>query len=259
MKHKTQVIDVAVGFEVVDESDEWIVVNKPAPLVVHPTSGKAEPTLLGGVKELLSYEIANGVQLSIINRLDRETSGLVLIAKSKEAARRFGLAMEARQIGKVYQGILAGWPEWDELDVNAPLLRQGDVEESAVWVKQYVHEAGRPSATRFRVESRYQFADGAKVTKVRIEPHTGRMHQIRVHASYCGYPLIGDKIYGPSEACYLEYIESGWSEQLQEKLRLPRHALHASEMAMLDGSALSWKIAFAADLEAFLNGAEMQL
>lgn len=259
MKKSKQVIEVEEGFDVIDENDEWIVVNKPAPLVVHPTSGKVEPTLLGGVQQLLSYELVNGGQLSIINRLDRETSGLVLIAKSKAAAGKFGRAMELRQIGKIYYGIVAGWPDWQDRYVDAPILRQGEVRESAIWVKQCVHPAGRPSQTHFYIEARYVLADGSKVAKVRIVPTTGRMHQIRVHAEYCGFPLVGDKIYGVDEGYYLEFIQNGWSPSLLGALRIPRHALHAAEMTIMDGSGLYWSTEFARDLQAFLHGADVSL
>ena len=81
------------NFEVLYETDNFIVVNKPAPLLVHPSVPGNPPTLLDGVKDLLAYDIANGAKLSIINRLDRETSGVVIVAKNKPTARQFGIAL----------------------------------------------------------------------------------------------------------------------------------------------------------------------
>ena len=93
-------LQVAVNFRVIDESADWIVVDKPAPLIVHPANRKPEPTLLGGLERLLAYEIENGATLGIVTRLDRDTSGLVLVAKNKAAARELGRIFENRQARK---------------------------------------------------------------------------------------------------------------------------------------------------------------
>jgi 23S rRNA pseudouridine1911/1915/1917 synthase len=115
-------------FTVLDETKDWLVVNKPAPLQIHPSKpSDAGLTLWDGLRELLRYEIANGGQVSIVNRLDRETSGVVLIAKNAASARLFGKAMMRRQMRKTYLAIVHGWPEWEAARSDAPILRQGDV------------------------------------------------------------------------------------------------------------------------------------
>ena len=248
-----EVISVNAGFTVIDESEDWIVVSKPAPLIVHPSGKKSEPTLLCGLRALLLYEMVNGAQLSILNRLDRETSGLVVVSKNKSTARKFGRAMERREIQKQYHALVHGRPEWQEITLDAPILRKGEVSESPIWVKQMVHPAGKPSVTHFSVMDSFRI-EGETISKLEITPHTGRMHQIRVHAAHLGYPIVGDKIYGVSEQCYLDFIEEGWTENLAKRLWLPRHALHASAMNLEnDEEAWSWQCDLSEDLENFIS------
>lgn len=216
-------------FDVAAESEDWIVVSKGAPLIVHPSNGKREPNLLEGVEELLRYELVNGAALSLVNRLDRETSGLTLIAKNRSAARQLGRAIQRRLMHKEYLAIVRGWPEWKETVCTAPILRQGEVGESRIWVKQTVHPTGKECITAFRVERTLESASGP-LALVRCIPETGRMHQIRVHLAHLGHSIAGDKIYGPSEDCYLEYIQHGWNRELEKQLILHRHALHACRL-----------------------------
>ena len=99
-------------FDVLQETEDYLLVNKAAPLLTHPTGTKNEPTLLHGLQQLLAYELACGGQISLINRLDRETSGIVLVAKTAEAASELGKAMQARQMHKESLAIVTGHPMW---------------------------------------------------------------------------------------------------------------------------------------------------
>ena len=234
-------------FRVVDESDDWIVVDKPAPLAVHPANGKMEATLLSGLEELLMYEIANGARLSILTRLDRETSGLVLVAKHAAAARHFSRQFERREIGKEYLAVVHGWPEWEERKVEAAIVRAG----GEIWLRQAVDPAGRDCVTAFRVERRFSNALG-HFAVLRCFPETGRMHQIRVHLEHAGHPLVGDKIYGTDGRAYLEQVAGGLSDESVARLILPRHALHACRlMAEWDGRRMDWRSDLPADLTRF--------
>src|SRR5204862_2394790 len=168
-------------FRIVAETDDFIVVTKPPFLLVHPTKPTSARTLWGELKQLLAFEIANGGQVSIVNRLDRETRGLVLVAKNASAARRFGLLMQEQRIAKEYLAIVWGWPQWEMTSVDAPLLRQGTQMASAIWLKQMIHPAGAPARTDFRVEQRFTRRSGKRFAIIRAFPQTGRTHQIRVH------------------------------------------------------------------------------
>ena len=226
-------------FRVVAETENYLVVDKPAFLLIHPTKPDGTPTLLAALRELLAFELVNGGQVSIVNRLDRETSGLVLIAKNAATARRFGLAMENRHIEKEYLAIVHGWPEWEVTRLDGPLKRQGEHGASAIWLKQTIHAEGAPALTEFRVEKRFVRQSAGREDPfaiVRAIPRTGRTHQIRVHLAYLGHAIVGDKIYGPNERLYLCFIETGWTNELADRLLLPRHALHSARLRIDDNS-----------------------
>jgi len=267
----------SVAFKIIDETDAYLVVDKPPFLLVHPTKPSGAPTLWKELRELLAFEIANGGQVSIVNRLDRETSGLVLVAKTPTAARRFGLLMQQQRLKKEYLAIVWGWPDWERKIVDAPLDRQGKhrqwsrgdasdmdgqpegasfrekASQSAIWRKKMIHPTGAPAKTEFHVERRFVRSTIEKFSLIRAIPHTGRTHQIRVHLASTGHPVVGDKIYGPDEKLYLQFIETGWTCELERKLLLPRHALHSTKLAV-DGEH-EWTSPLPVDLAEFCSGA----
>jgi 23S rRNA pseudouridine1911/1915/1917 synthase len=238
-------------FEIVDESDDYVVVNKPPFLLIHPTKPNGAPTLWKQLRELLAFEIASGGQVSIVNRLDRETSGLVLVAKTAAAAREFGLSMQRHSLHKEYLAIVWGWPEWEHKLVDAPLDRQGKHQDSVIWLKQIIHAAGAPAQTEFFVERQFKrsTSSGDRFSIIRAVPRTGRTHQIRVHLTSVGHPIVGDKIYGPDEQLYLRFIETGWTHELEHRLLLPRHALHSARLGV-EGTR-EWTSALPPDLAEF--------
>jgi 23S rRNA pseudouridine1911/1915/1917 synthase len=232
------------------------------------------------LRELLAFEIASGGQVSIVNRLDRETSGLVLVAKTAAAARDFGVLMQRRSLCKEYLAIVWGWPEWEHKLVDAPLDRQGKHQESLIWLKQMIYAAGAPAETEFLVERRFARSactercgfdphlhplpgQGEEIVKrqvrvgeekfalIRAIPRTGRTHQIRVHLASIGHPIVGDKIYGPDEHLYLRFIETGWTHELEKRLLLPRQALHSARLAVDDER--EWTSALPPDLAEFCS------
>jgi 23S rRNA pseudouridine1911/1915/1917 synthase len=275
-------------FKIIDETDEYIVVDKPPFLLIHPTKPTNRPTLWKQLRELLAFEIASGGQVSIVNRLDRETSGVVLVAKTSASARRFGLLMQQQKFQKEYLAIVWDWPDWESKIVDAPLLRQGKHSRSAIWLKQMIHPLGTPAVTEFHVQRRFARSistpvasrpprdrdrgerredrgeGSAKLNRqgsgcsedkfalIRAVPRTGRTHQIRLHLASIGHPVVGDKIYGPDEQLYLRFIETGWTEELEQELLLPRHALHSSKLS-IEGEHI-WRSDLPSDLAKFCSG-----
>jgi 23S rRNA pseudouridine1911/1915/1917 synthase len=220
---------------IIFENSAFLVFDKPAHLLIHPTKPDGTITLWHQLCQLLAFEIANGGQVSVITRLDRETSGLVLVAKNRDTARDLHTLIEKQKLTKSYQAIVWGLPARTEFEVDQPLLRQGTIGPSKIWLKQAVHPSGYPSRTRFRVRNRFENRHG-QFALLECEPLTGRTHQIRVHLAFSGHPIVGDKIYGPNENCYLEFIETGWTPTLATQLLLDRHALHAKSLAFTLGS-----------------------
>ncbi|GAB4172656.1 MAG: RluA family pseudouridine synthase [Terrimicrobiaceae bacterium] len=236
-----------VDFQILGEDAGYLAVDKPAGLLVHPTRPGGPPTLWDGLCGLLGYELATGGQVSIINRLDRETSGVVVVAKTREAARAAGLDMEARRVVKKYEALVFGWPDWEELVVEAPIIRRGEIGDTAVHLERCVHPKGAYAQTSFRVLKRGEGHRG-RWTRILAKPLTGRTHQIRVHLAHCGFPVIGDKIYAKGSSFYLEFIREGWTGGSDAALWLPRHALHCSEMKLL---GRTWSAPLARDLKDF--------
>lgn len=241
-------IAVVPEFRVLYEDAGVLVVDKAAPLLTHPTGEKNEPTLWHGLHELLSYELATGGQVSLINRLDRETSGITLVAKNAEAARELGKAMQARMLRKEYYAVVQGTPLWMAACCAEPILRMEQVAETRVHVRQCCHPQGKECCTEFKVLERRP-----TVSLLRCRLHTGRMHQIRVHAAHLGCPLVGDKIYGGDETCYLDFIAGGWTPALERRLILPRHALHACRLTFpWEGEEITVESPLPADMAALL-------
>jgi 23S rRNA pseudouridine1911/1915/1917 synthase len=266
-------LEPVLDFKIIDETEDYAVVEKPPFLLIHPTKPDGTRTLWQELRNLLAFEIAGGGQVSIVNRLDRETSGLVLVAKTSAAARRYGKLMQQHRLKKEYLAIVWGWPEWERKIVNSPLDRQGSHQQSVVWLKQMIHPAGAPAETEFHVERRFVRSNGRarpgparrgedvpfknsheadKFSLIHALPLTGRTHQIRVHLSSISHPIVGDKIYGPNEQFYLRFIGSGWNPELERQLLLPRHALHSARLA-IEGEK-EWCSALPPDLMEFCSG-----
>lgn len=201
---------------IVYEDERLLVVNKPGDVVCHPSKAGPWSSLVGALREYAKLDVVH-----LVFRLDRETSGIVVLAKDPATASRLQRAVQERKIGKTYLTILTGELR-ESVTVNEPL---GDDVGSPVFVKSCVRPDGQPSVTHF---APLAWADG--FTMARVVTETGRKHQIRAHAQWLGHWMVGDKIYGPDARCYLDFIDHGWNAELEAKLWLPRQALHCAEI-----------------------------
>jgi 23S rRNA pseudouridine1911/1915/1917 synthase len=225
-----------LGSWIVHEDERLLAVDKPGDVVCHPSKHGPWSSLVGAAREH-----AGLATIHLVFRLDRETSGIVVLAKEPGTARRLQMAMQERRVGKVYLALLTGELAGAAV-VDQPL---GDDTASPVFMKAAVCPGGRPSVTRFEALSR-----GGGFTLARVTPETGRKHQIRAHAQWLGHPVVGDKIYGPDARLYLDFIDRGWTPELEARLLLPRQALHC---AHIDLAPAGIPIAFSAPLPADLR------
>jgi 23S rRNA pseudouridine1911/1915/1917 synthase len=231
---------------------DFLVVAKPPHLLSHPTRPDGAPTLLGWLQEKYPGEF-----VALINRLDRETSGTILVARSPEVASRLGSMTMRREITKHYLALVSGRVESEHGLIDAPIGRLGISDANPIWLRQGVipHEdpLGRKTADARTEFWRLATSDSASL--LRLRAHTGRLHQLRVHLAHLGHPVIGDKIYGPDPLLYLKFIAEGWTDEHQRVLGLNRHALHAEELSFIwNGEALTFAAPLPEDMREYAVG-----
>ena len=182
-----------IPLKVIFEDADLLVIDKPAGMVVHPGAGNKKGTLvhalLGRGSALSSL---GGVQRpGIVHRLDKETSGLLLVAKNNSAHRALQAQFESRTLSKTYTALVRGKVEFEEGHVLEPIDRHGKIRRKMAVSHS---ETARDAETRYRVLNRYRHS-----TLLEVSLLTGRTHQIRVHMAHLGYPVVGDELYGTKQ------------------------------------------------------------
>jgi 23S rRNA pseudouridine1911/1915/1917 synthase len=229
--------------------DEWLLVfDKPAGLPIHPTARYHKGTLVSLVRERYAF------QADPVHRLDRETSGAIVCGRSTEVCRTLMRAFAGGRVHKEYLAITEGAPAQDEFQVDAPIAEGTELVRIAVRIDR---AEGKPARTRFRVLERFT-RGGEPFALVRALPETGRQHQIRIHLREAGFPVVGDKMYGPDPGYFDRFSKKALEPEAWRKLRLPRHALHAA-LIRFDHPSTGVPVAFESplpvDLSAFLTHA----
>ena len=182
-----------IPLDVIYEDDVLLVINKPAGMVVHPAAGNWHGTVVNAVlgrEPGLDDEDFDAMRPGIVHRLDKDTSGALVIAKTAKALRKLAKSFADRDVQKTYLAIVHGWPSPPVNVVNAPIMRHPDHKRMAI----ARDGQGREAVTTWKL-IRKGLWDGRKVAVMEMHPHTGRTHQIRVHLSYKDYPIVGDKLY----------------------------------------------------------------
>jgi 23S rRNA pseudouridine1911/1915/1917 synthase len=219
---KLQVVTDTSMLNILHEDTELLVVCKPAGLVCHPSKSGPLSSLIGRIR----LHLGPGAQPQLINRLDRETSGVVLATKSLPAARELRRLFENRSVHKEYLAIVHGHFTPDHELIDAPL---GKDDASPIAIKDTIRADGAPAQTEAWVEHRF-YRGAQPYSLLRVCPRTGRKHQIRIHLSSKGHPVVGDKLYGSDPLLYLAFVEGRLTEADRERLQLPYHALHAAAL-----------------------------
>jgi 23S rRNA pseudouridine1911/1915/1917 synthase len=219
--------ETPLHYGVLYQDDALLIIDKPAGLPMHPTATYHKHTLSYLLRE--REPAPAGFVPRIAHRLDRETSGIVVCGKTPDAERALKRSFERHEIEKSYLAIVRGELPDDEGQIDLPIapVREG------LHVLMEVREDGLTASTRFQVRAR---AGGYSLLE--LFPRSGRQHQLRVHLSALGFPIVGDKLYGPErEAPFLEYIETGLTPTLEARLGHARQALHAHAIAFVHPSS----------------------
>ncbi len=235
----TELVPESIPLEVIFENSDVVVVNKPAGMVVHPAAGNWTGTLVNAIlgSDIDLQGIGGEERPGIVHRLDRDTSGIILIAKNDHAHQWLQDQFKNRKVNKTYLALVDGKPPTPTGRIEAPLGR--DVHHRKKMAVVPI-EKGREAITEYKTLESFR-----KHTLLEVHPHTGRTHQIRVHLNYIGCPIAGDKVYGHNRST----------------VNLDRQFLHASRLTVLLPGKVKeneFEVALPQDLNVVLSTLRMQ-
>ena len=211
----------AIELWVIYEDDVFLVVDKPAGMVVHPGAGNKSGTLVNALlgRNTVLSSMGSGSRPGIVHRLDKETSGLLVVAKTNRAHWKLQTQFAERTLSKTYTALVRGNVEFEEGTIDKPIGRHPKILKKMAVTPL---EKGREALTRYRVLKRYRHT-----TLLEIKPLSGRTHQIRVHLAHLGHPVVGDAVYGNQSA------ENRVGSRPATEPVGSRHALHASKLEFI--------------------------
>jgi 23S rRNA pseudouridine1911/1915/1917 synthase len=224
-----------ISLDIVYEDEHLLVINKPAGLVVHPAAGHADGTL---VNALLNHapEVENLPRAGIVHRLDKDTSGIMVVARSLIAHTSLVDQLQTRTMGREYEAVVVG-SLTGGATVDAPIGRHPQDRK-----RMAVVSSGKPAVTHYRLLERF-----AAHTHIQCKLESGRTHQIRVHMTHVRHPLVGDPVYGGRLR-----LPKGTTEELRQALAaFSRQALHARRLTLEHpetGETLSWEVPLPEDM-----------
>ncbi|PTU74194.1 23S rRNA pseudouridine(1911/1915/1917) synthase RluD [Pseudomonas mangrovi] len=224
-----------IDLDIVYEDEQILVLNKPAGLVVHPAAGHQDGTLLNALLHRVP-DLVNIPRAGIVHRLDKDTTGLMVVAKTLQAQTKLVEQLQARTVSRIYEAIVVGVVTAGGT-IDAPIGRHGQQRQ-----RMAVMDGGKPAVSHYRVLERFR-----SHTHVRVKLETGRTHQIRVHMAHVGFPLVGDPAYGGRFR-----IPPAASATLVDTIKnFPRQALHARFLELdhpLTGQRMKWEAPLPDDL-----------
>ena len=237
----------AMDLEVIAEDEHLVAINKPAGVCVIPDAATQEATLINGLLHYVQHQSPLPCRrVYVVHRLDRDTTGALVFAKDVATARHLSACFEERRVAKRYLAVVLGELADEEGEVNLPLAPHSRGR------MKVAERRGRPATTRYRVRERFQ-----GYTLLEVEPLTGRQHQVRVHLSAIGHPLVVEPVYGGKDAVYLSELKRGYRRKpgRPEPPIIARLTLHASrlEFPAADGTVMSVEAELPRDLERLIR------